>query len=328
MSHDPNSNSSDARKPRDLSDANDQFIETLLEEAYAPNTETDGNRVDQLMHQIRGGRHEATDPVERRHLPLRSTRRTWTRMAIAACVLIVCRYAAISVSGTNSAYAAVLRAIESNLPTREYLVQMTNRWPVVGERDVTAKLYVNNRDEFCVWHPGWLPGGEIWVGGDLDSRWIVPRVGPVVTGDENLIASALQGQGLGTPMLHLQTLLKRMSQEYELTLLDDESLPNPRQPHESILCQHVTGVRTNTTGNRPIQIDLWANRETGVAERVELVWPQDSESWLPLRWQIDLVAFPELSDDWFQFQGHSEPGRMILPMSTEASIKATSSQRP
>ncbi|QDS92025.1 hypothetical protein FF011L_07610 [Roseimaritima multifibrata] len=302
------------RDPNRLSDANDQFIESLLQEAYDPGAEADDARIDRLMEQIRDGQTDPSATVELRKSPLQSASRWGARLAIAACVLIVCGYAVISMSGSHSAYAAVLRAIEVNLPTREYRVQMTNRWPVVGERDVTAKLYVNNRDEFCVWHPGWLPGGEIWVGGDLDSRWIVPRVGPIVTGDEDLIASALQGQGLGTPMLHLRTLLTRMSEDYDLRLLADEDISNPRQPSESIRCQHVTGVRAVSSGMTPIQIDLWANRETGVAERVELVWPQDTEAWLPLRWRIDLIAFPELADNWFEFQGHSEPGRIVMPM--------------
>ena len=314
-----------AQDPSPQSDANDRFIETLLQEAFAPDTAADCSRVDQLMEQIRVGQVDPHPTVQLSEDPPQSTGRSWARLAIAACVLIVCGYAAISLSGSNSAYAAVLRAIDSNSPTRQYRVQMTNRWPVVGEREVTAILYVNNHDEFCVWHPGWLPGGEIWVGGDMDSRWIVPRVGPIVIGDEDLIASALQGQGLGSPMLHLQTLLTRMSKEYDLELLDDENIPNLRHPGEFISCQHVSGVRVGADGMTPIKIDLWANRETGVAERVELQWPNDVESWLPLRWRIDLVAFPELDDDWFELHGHSEPDRIILPLQLGTPVEALNS---
>ncbi|WP_404309397.1 hypothetical protein [Neorhodopirellula lusitana] len=300
-----------------LSDAEDRFIETLLDEAYAPDQTSDRSRIDRLMGTIRHEPNESETPVFRASSAGRSAGLRWKRLAIAACVLIACGYAVMLHSSSNSAYAAVMRAIQTSLPTRQYRVQMTNRWPVVGQRDVTAKLYVNDNDEFCVWHPGWLPGGEIWVGGDLDSRWIVPPVGPVLTGDENLIASALQSEGLGTPLLHLQTLLTRMAQDYDLELLDDNFIADPRNPSEQIRCRHVAGIRTGDDVMMPTRIDLWANDQSGVAERVELQWPEGDDSWLPLRWQIELVDFPELADDWFKFHGHCVPGRLVLPIGTD-----------
>jgi hypothetical protein len=300
--------------PRIPSDAEDRFIETILHEAYGSDSAADQRRVTELMNRIRREDSEASVtsiPLVRR--PRYERLRSWTRLAIAACLLIACGYGFFSIVGANTAYATVVRALHVTFPAREYRVQMVNRWPVVGEREVTATLFVNNRDEFCLQHPGLLPGGELWLGGDLESRWIVPSVGPVITGNEDLFASALQQQGLGSKMLHMQTLLLRMSEEYELELLADERLTTVRENIKPVLCEHVVGVRRSTEGRLPAKIELWANKASGVAERIVLDWPSNIESWLPMRWQIDLVAFPELADDWFEFQGHREPGRARLP---------------
>jgi len=300
--------------PRATSNADDRFIETLLNEAYEPDSVADNRRVVELMRQIHREQGAGSQPT--RSLASASPRTgsyVWIRMAVAASLLIACGYGIFSMVGSNSAYAAVIRALHATPPSREYRVQMINRWPVVGEREVTATLFVNDSDEFCVQHPGWLPGGELWVGGDLESRWIVPRVGPVVTGDADLFASVLQQQGLGSQMLHLNTLLLRMSEDYELKMLDDVLIPGLHQKGQAILCQHIVGERRGDDERSPVKIELWANKETAVAERVVLNWSSHIESWLPVRWQIDLIAFPELPNDWFSYQGHSDIGRTVLP---------------
>ncbi|OYP36066.1 hypothetical protein [Rhodopirellula sp. MGV] len=303
----------------------DRFVESLLMAAYNDDRTADEQRISNLMSTISGegdgGSAVSSDQQSRR------SHHKMIRLAIAAGLLIAGGFFMTSLLRTDQANAAIQRAINATPPTREYLVQMVNRWPVVGLQQVNARLYFDDHNRFCLHHPGLLPGGEIWIGGDRRSRWIVPPIGPIVTGNENLIASALNArklfshdldpedldsQGLGSPMLHLQTALQKLCRNYDLEMLSPQRIADPKHDNQTILCDHVVGRNPSATGNSPIQIDLWANRKSGVAERIEIRWREKDSTWLPLRWDIQLVGHPELPSDWFSHVGHSDADRQLL----------------
>ncbi|MCD0459226.1 hypothetical protein [Roseiconus lacunae] len=311
------------RKPNELPDHENRYIDTLLTEALAPDPAADERRIEALMRKIRS---ESEPSVE---LPSANSkgarllsRRNVARLTLAAVVMLIVGVAVSLSVGGNTAYATVMRAMRNVYPTRQYHVQMINRWPVVGDRNVAAMLYISRDGEFCLQHPGWLPGGEMWLGGDETSRWLVPRMGPVIVGDQLMVGSVLQPQGLNSPLLHMQTLLTRFSESYSLELADDERIVRTDDTASKVLCHHVVGTIIHRDDNTsavplPVQIDLWANFETGVAERIILRWSDDAGNYMPRRWQIDLVGYPDLSSEWFQHTAHSRPGQIVLPLSTQ-----------
>jgi len=81
-----------------------------------------------------------------------------------------------------------MRSLAAVSPTREYRITMLHQFPVFGQRAFNAELYLDDSSQFVVHHPGWNGLAEFWVGGSLDERWIVPKNGPVFTGDNQMIA--------------------------------------------------------------------------------------------------------------------------------------------
>ncbi|MCC9599100.1 hypothetical protein LOC67_00910 [Stieleria sp. JC731] len=311
------------RRPNELPDHDNRYIDTLLQEALAPDPAADERRIEALMQKIRS---ESEPSVELPSTHSRGarllSRRNITRLTMAAAVMLIAGIAVSFSLGGNTAYATVMRAMRNVYPTRQYHVQMINRWPVIGDRDVAATLYISRDGEFCLQHPGWLPGGELWLGGDDQSRWFVPRMGPVITGDQLMVGSVLQPQGLNSPLLHMQTLLTRFSESYSLELADDERITRTNNTALTVLCHHVVGTIIKGDDNTsavplPVQIDLWANTETGVAERIIIRWSDNAGNYMPRRWQIDLVGYPDLDSEWFQHTAHSRSGQTVLPLSVK-----------
>ena len=147
---------------------------------------------------------------------------------------------------------------------------MVHQRPVWGKREVNSDMYLNDKNQFVVRHPGWSRFGDVWIGGDSNSRWIAPRFGPAFVGGEEIVGNWLTRKDIPSPYLHVSTILQRMSRAYRLTMLSDEELPQVDSPSKSTLCQHIVGELRKPNGTLPAKIELWASVETGMAHRLEL----------------------------------------------------------
>ena len=208
------------------------------------------------------------------------------------------------------AYATVARSAKATPKTRLYRMHMIVQRPAVGRRELTAELYIDPSNRFVLKHPGMFGFGTAWIGGDAEQRWIAPPRGPVIVGGEEIVGRWLIGQDIDSPYLHLSTLLQRMSQGYALTMLSNVSLDGPNG--SKVECTHVRGDVRQVRPWLPSTIELWADIDTGVAQKVVLHWSPMPNRRGPVRWTIDLVDTPgDLPKDWFEIGGHAA-GRPIV----------------
>ncbi len=161
--------------------------------------------------------------------------------------------------------------------------------------------------------------GTAWIGGDAQQRWIAPPRGPVIVGGEEIVGRWLSGQDIVSPYLHLSTILERMGSGYALTMLPKATLDGPNG--KSIECTHVRGDIRQQRAWLPRMIELWADVDTGMAQKVIIHWPPSPNRRGPIRWTIELIDTPtSLPNDWFDIAGHA-PGRPIVRAKTDRDVE-------
>lgn len=250
----------------------------------------------------------------------------WVPLAIAASlVLATSLWWLFSGNGNQQAYAAVVRSMQATPMAREYLIHIRAN-SATGSTERSARLFLGSDNRFAVNHAGWL-GGEVWFGDNGKKKWFVPRLGPAVMGGEWLLNKWMTKSDATTPYLYLNTILQRMSKGYELESLADESLPNTDNS-ESTVCDHIRGtmkhpLKSNSNPNAPATIELWADKESGMARRVKLNWQRAPSQVGPVEWTIDLQGFPELAADWFEPRGHTRPGQRIMEAKSEVEVDSS-----
>ena len=309
-------------EPERQSALDDAIIESLLRESYAsaPNEE---RRIASILNMIECEAKEtsATDFSSTQTLAISRVRMyRWVSLAMAASVLMIGGLAFTYFSRGNAAYAAVMRSLEVTPKIRAYRMQMVHQLPLWGNREVTADLYLNDQDQFAVRHPGWSRFGEVWIGGDAKSRWVVPRFGPAIVGGEEIVGSWLAKKDIPSPYLHVSTILYRMSRVYRLTMNDDTTL-TLADSGESVACQHVIGELREFNKTLPSKIELWAKLDSGIAQRLELTWQRAESERGPIRWTIDLVDSRELPSNWFILDGHINAGRNVVSIKSIAELE-------
>jgi hypothetical protein len=184
---------------------------------------------------------------------------------------------------------------------------------VVGEREIAADLYVDGADRFLLRHPPIPLPGDVWIGGNERENWIAPTRGPVLVGDDKMLQKWMADkQELSTPYLHVTTILHRMSQYYDLEMLSDASVATRGQPDTTVRCRRVRGVLRDTTRWLPRTIDLWADRNTGIARRLILDWGLQPGQFGRSKVTFELVGSKELPPDWFEHSTHHDVGRPVL----------------
>lgn len=289
----------------------ESWIESLLVSATTPPAHAD--RIARAMSQIE------TNPVVPYSAALaRRRRRFWQRGAVAVAAAVLLALLLLFPSGgRQSAMAAIQRSLEvaAQQTTRKYLLQI-EYWAALGEtRTIDNDLYVQGSKRFVLRHPGLLPGTSIWLGRDGSESWVVPPFGPVLKGNKTMLNRWLRSrEELGTPYLHVTTVLKRMAHGYRLETLDDEEIAVP--VGGLVACQHIRAQRkTPDEPDRPDTIELWASRESGMAMRLVARWElgvgESGRKSVVLTFQNEE---PSLSNDWFTAEGHYEGRRPIMRM--------------
>ena len=303
--------------PEQQAELDDALLDSLLRRAYVGDPQ-ETQRMERLLTRLAS---EAVTLATSQPTWRRSSRR-WVEVALAASLLLVAAYSLTYLTTNNAAYAAVMRSLEAPPSIRSYRIKMVHQRPIWGKREVTSDLYLNDRDQFVVRHPGWSRFRDAWIGGDASSRWIAPRFGPAFVGGEEIVGKWLMRKDIPSPYLHVSTILERMSRAYRLQMLNNESLPKTDSPGQSTICQHVVGKLRKSSRALPVKIELWADVDTGLAHRLELTWQRAESERGPLKWSIDLVDTPELPSNWFDLEGHITQDRKVIPIKSAAELDA------
>ncbi|MFO0942678.1 MAG: hypothetical protein U0930_18225 [Pirellulales bacterium] len=307
---------------------NDALLESLLREALNPiSAQQQQAQFDQLW--------QTTKVVEPDELKLSETASTveqssqirgnrrilqrWQILLAAAASLILGFLLVNSWNGSQTAFASLQKIIDSKPVHRSYSVAMQNQLPIWGERSIQAKLFLNDSDQFVIEHPGWRGFGPVWIGGDRNQRWIVAPRGPAIIGNEKLIAKWLDKRDLPSPYLHLSTILARVQQAYELKQLADEASPSPNQSLSS-RCIHLVATRKSTDSKLPLQIEIWADENSGVAHQLILQWQRPAAERGPLSWTITLDSLEELPTEFFSLQNHQSSNKNVIRVNSDKDI--------
>lgn len=278
-----------------------QWLESLLVAAHQPDQRSE-SRIASVMEQL-----ARPIEVQRARAPWYSLRNL-SALAIAASLLVLAMF--VLDTSHQQAHATVARSAKAVAKTRLYRMQMVNQRAALGRREMTAQLYIDPSNRFVLKHPGMLGFGTAWIGGDAEQRWIAPPRGPVIVGGEEIVGRWLSGQDIVSPYLHLSTILEHMGDRYALTMLTDVPLSGPNG--QEVVCKHVRGDIREIRGWLPRTIELWADTESGVAQKIILHWPPHPNRPGPVRWTIDLLDTPsDLPQNWFDIEGHAA-GRPIV----------------
>ncbi|QDU98977.1 hypothetical protein [Lignipirellula cremea] len=299
----------DARREIELG-----MVEALLRQTLHPEPAAREARIVRLLDALEQEPSQpdvAAAPVAGKRAGSRRLRR-WATFAAAACLVLAAAMWLQSTSPDRQAHATVQRSLQGSEQAvpRQYRFLSVVRRPLIGRREIEGDLYVDGARRFAVRYPSLLPGGDIWLGGNDQERWVVPAIGPVQIGDERMLQHwAAERTDLTTPYLHITTLLQRMTQDFELELLPDEAIPDLTTPGRTIDCRRVRGILRDPAGDRrPRQIDLWADRASGVACRLVLDWRLPPGQLGRSLLTLELVSQEALPPEWFEPSAH-EGGR-------------------
>jgi hypothetical protein len=128
---------------------------------------------------------------------------------------------------------------------------------------------------------------------------------------QRLVAENVEDRDLATPYLHVTTILERTSRHYDLQRLPDAVLAERDQPGTAVRCHRVHGVLRDATSERPRTIDLWVDRDTGIARRLVLDWKLQPGQFGRSKVTIELAGPVELPPNWFEPSAHHAEGRPV-----------------
>ncbi len=254
----------------------------------------------------------------------------WVTLTLAGSIVVMLFFVFQQNQTMRQALAVVeksLQAADESVP-RHYAVTSTfldrDRTTL---RSVACDLYVCGNRQYALRHPALVGSGDLWIGRNGDSTWVVPARGPVRVGDETALHRWLEGnQELATPYLHLTSLLQRLSRGYRLqersenakdfdlhSVVAINDMSSSLSDAQLRQCRRISGERINQQATQnPEQIELWCDRETGVALRVVAIWDPQTNPRGRRSLVVDLVSSVELSEDWFDHAGHYPGRRLIL----------------
>jgi hypothetical protein len=117
-----------------------------------------------------------------------------------------------------------------------------------------------------------------------------------------------------------------MANGYKLTRLPTEQLAS--YDGSTVDCDHVRGTlkpnnKRAANSSIPDSIELWADRESGMAYKVLLKWERDSDQAGPTEWLIELAGHPSLKEDHFEPRGHVRANQRIIQVGSEAEMEKT-----
>ncbi len=297
-----------------------RLLDVLLKHSLRAASSSDDQRVAEVMNAIRSEYTSGPQTADlRRQSPtdrLALKDRRWLLLAVTTAAVVTAMLFLSPVLSEKRAYAAVARSLvaEDSPLVRHYAVSLVTDRASDAEQQHDFQLFVKQKS-FAVQLQSLIGDGSHWLGGDDHERWIVPRVGPVLTGSNGLLSRWFRKhRKIRTPFLTTSTILKRLQRAYDLTIHSGVMLTS-RHPDESeVSCDHIVGLRQQSASfaHIPDRIDLWTNRQTGFAHRVELRWDDPKSAIGITNVMIELVDTPEPAPDFFEHSGHHGVHRRII----------------
>lgn len=312
------SNSQGDHNDHRLQEADMHMLDSLLRQALRPDPEARDARIQEALQHLDEqipipSEDDSQSIVRIRRVPSRGRR--WLSLAVAASVVLAVGLWWQASNPSRRAYATVQESLQRAAETgaREYRVTVVVQRPVAGRDEIVDSLYVDGAERFALRHQPILPLGEVWIGGNEREKWIAPRRGPILVGDLKMLRNWMaQKEDLPAPYLHITTILQRMSKDYELEMLPDEDVVAPEQLNTTVQCRRVRGLLRDTSRGRPRVIDLWADRDSGIARRLVLDWHLQPEQLGRSNVTVELVGRRDLPPDWFEHSAHHDEGRPVL----------------
>jgi hypothetical protein len=297
------------------------WLDSLLQESLRPEHDRDLQRIESLFARTELEQSELRSADVRKF----SSFVRWLPLVIAASVLIAVSSWPQFSSSNQKAYAAVDRSLRATPAAREYSIRIFLNNLSGDELTRTAQLYLGKNNRFAIRRQSWLASSDIWVGSDGTNQWFVPRVGPAFKGSERILGGWLMRKDSTSPFLHLNTALKRMKKDYDLTMLPDAGLDGVAG-EGTIVCERVHGewksqVKSSSDRPLPVEIELWADKDSGIARRVVLVWNREPNQVGVKQWSMDLIGYPSLAENWFEPSGHIGAGQRIITIGKETDLE-------
>lgn len=324
-------------------DWQDRWMDELLM-AARPSIHEDADhelRIQKLLAALDAPTHRSIEPCQHdlssdRQRPLATSllpRRRWAKwvtLTLASSIILMLFFVFQQSQTMRQALAVVQKSLQAadEIVPRHYAVTTTfvDRQSQTL-RSVACDLYVCGGRQYALRHPALVGTGDLWIGRNGDSTWVVPARGPVRVGDETALHRWLEGnQDLTTPYLHVTSLLQRLSRGYRLqeqsigvaalewsTVVTDKYVVSPEFESRLSQCRRISGTRIDPQNTQnPEQIELWCDRETGMALRVVAIWDPQANPRGRRSLVIDFVASVDVSPEWFEHSGHYQGRRMIL----------------
>jgi hypothetical protein len=296
---------------KSISQQDSQLMDSLLHHCLQDEAASNSRRVDQLMDTLRDSPTIVAPNTSSR---LRLSRWLPVPLAIATAALI---FIAVQIfQSPNAAYAAIDRSIaaEASPVARQYAVTVKRRTKLGQIRTSDHTLYAL-KNRFAIRSKSLFGLGHVWIGGDENESWFVPRVGPVHVADPSTFRkSSAERRDYELPVLTISTVLSRIRRNYRLEFEDAATLPD--MPDQNL--NHVIAIRQSEpkSGKRPpTRIEFWAAPETGVVQQMQLQWDESTNQANGSNWiesTVKLTDTPELPDDFFDHTGHHIPDRRVI----------------
>ena len=300
-----------------------QWVDSLLDALYENDRERAQDLVTAGLDRIDG--ENTTRPYSEklvRH-PVAWQMKRWLVIGLSSAAALMLLVFFLQINTPNQAMAAVNRSIEQALANdigRYYVVTSVIQ---VDEDKTMARnsaLYVKGGERFALRTDGPLKVRSIWLGGDRGNAWVVPPVGPVITGDtDNLGAWVARRKEITSPYLHITTILERMRDSYELKAQPNETLLIGAR---SVECQHIVGdLKGARSGQGPDRISLWVSAKTGVAQKVMAKWVLADGELGRKSVLIEFKSDMNLADDFFTPEKHGGSNRPRIRFGSTGSAR-------
>ena len=288
-----------------------QLVDSLLEALYQGDSAKAQELVSKGLDRLDLAAVTHAESSESRNAVLSRGVPRWQIVSFAAAILILVVVLLPWLNTPRDATAAVSRSIRQAVRDVGRHYAITTKLRSIGGSDLERRmdLYVKGGDQCAIRTQGPLGIAPVWLGSQQGKGWVVPPLGPVITGDSSsLVTWIAQQEDVSTPYLYISTILERMRDSYQLQPLPDETLDTPRG---KVKCQHIVGtLQGSQSPQTPDRIELWADARTGVAIKVVAQWELEPGAAGRHEFTIDYVEQLDLSDDFFgpdQHGGRDRP---------------------
>jgi hypothetical protein len=294
------------------------WINALLEQAFDSDRSHTERSIERAMTAIRDAHLSVSIPAAALEPGSSSVadaiRRPSNRQSLAwisalSIVLIVGLWLQLT-NESREAQAAVARICRAAAEPadREYLVTFAFAADHLDEfdRQVLATLFVRSDSAFVAKAPAVIRTADVWFGRNRNGLWIKPAVGPVLSGPvvQSIHERFLPRADDDTPVLQMTTVLNRLSDRYNVQLLDDE-IPARGSLAAVTACRHIRGTLRSSAEPQmlPDAVEIHADQASGNVIKLVLTWHRETATRLK-RIDFDFVRQSKQPDDWYFPDGH------------------------